>query len=142
MTWTTCEQSTSVWWSILSWCDLASFSHGWVLVWTTRLSALLRDIYHWPPVILLMQTFILQLCTSLRSTSRSSLDFCRHSVFDYSNRLIGLQEAPTQIPRQLPAGDERAERTATFSAHKHPTGSAWIITPKWSAKARCAFKNC
>lgn len=86
--------------------------------------------HQFTPVILLMEIFILQLCTSLRSTSRSSLDFCRHTVFDYSNRLIGLQEALTQIPRQLPAGDERAERTPTFSAHKHPTGSAWIITPK------------
>lgn len=58
-------------------------------------------------VTLLMEMFTLQLSTSLSSTCCSSLDSCRHTVFDYSTELIGLQEALTQIPT---ANMEQLER--------------------------------
>lgn len=58
-------------------------------------------------VTLLMEMFTLQLSTSLSSTCCSSLDSCRHAVFDYSTELIGLQEALTQIPT---ANMEQLER--------------------------------
>lgn len=61
----------------------------------------LRDFCHWAPVRPVLDRVIrvsgttfasLQLSTSLRPTS---LDFCRHARFDYSNRLIRLQQALT-----------------------------------------------
>ena len=62
-----------------------------------------------PEVILLVETLLLQLSSSLSRPCCCSVDSCRLSVFDYSNRLIGLQEAPAQIPaantEQLPVWD-------------------------------------
>lgn len=76
-----------------------------------------------------METFIVQLSTSLSSASCSSIDSCRHTVFDYSNRLIGLQEALTQIPtanteqqENFLLGMNKQRGDQQFSAHKHRQG--------------------
>lgn len=83
-----------------------------------------------------METFIVQLSTSLSSASCSSIGSCRHTVFDYSNRLIGLQEALTQIPTANTEQQENfllgmnRQRTPTIQRTQTPTGSAWLITRK------------
>lgn len=76
-----------------------------------------------------METFIVQLSTSLSSASCSSIGSCRHTVFDYSNRLIGLQEALTQIPtanteqqENFLLGMNRQRGHQQFRAHKHRQG--------------------
>lgn len=80
-------------------------------------------------VILLMETFIVQLSTSLSRASCSSIDSCRHTVFDYSSRLIGLQEALTQIPtanteqqENFLLGTNKQRGHQLFSAHKRQQG--------------------
>lgn len=74
-----------------------------------------------------METFMLQLSTSLSSICCSSLGSCRHTVFDYRNRMIGLQEVLTQIrtaTQQLEnflLGMNKPERTPTIWCAK-PAG--------------------
>ena len=80
-----------------------------------------------------METLSVQLSTSLSGTCYSSPDCCRHAVFDYSNRLIGLHEALTQIPlantKQLPnfllgMGKQRGHQLLYRQREQDQSGSA------------------
>lgn len=78
----------------------AGFNHTW---WISKGKSLITctvEFIVWSSVSLTCFALkvILQLSTSLITTICSRPDSCRHTVFDYSNRLIALQESLTQIP--------------------------------------------